>query len=214
MKFQLQAPYAAYDQVLEEGVQIGDDTDWPLPEGFAPNAMMLPLDDEATKLYQDTARTKQNWGRPDLNIPVAPPSTNNRPVQPIIPAPIEHFTHPSDLKPFERPIDRTIALDEKKQQERMEYLERRNQELEDAMKAQQSVGDKVSSEADKKATDDRAKAQAEADKAKAAQSKPGAATPPSKVAEPNKNLPPFGENTQSLKTDPSTAKVEGTPDKK
>jgi hypothetical protein len=103
MRFQLESPSYIFDQVLEEGTIIGDDTMYPLYEGFAPGANMKPLDSEAEALSKKTGEGKQNWGRPEENLETRIPSgdhhpvsgsTTNRPNQPTIPPPMEHLTSP------------------------------------------------------------------------------------------------------------------------
>lgn len=100
------------DQHLEAGTEIGDDTPYPIPDGWAPGAYMEPLDDEAKWLTQETAKHKQNWGRPpEEGLPIGPRSGDHHPIigtsvnrteQPIIPPPMEHLTRPNDMRPHER----------------------------------------------------------------------------------------------------------------
>lgn len=126
MRFLLENDHAIYDQVLPAGTTIGDDTPYPIYDGFAPSAAMAPLDDEAKKLSNETGKNKQNWGRPEENLPIRISgdnhpiigNTTNRNAQPIIPPPMEHLTHPTDMKPQTHhssqvsPIVRDMLADE------------------------------------------------------------------------------------------------------
>lgn len=110
MRFKLETDHFLWDSLVEAGTEIGDGTQYPIPDGFAPSASMEPLDDEAKALSTRTGEGKLNWGRPEENLPVSPRAGNTNPVvgtsinrqaQPIIPPPLEHLTHPSDRKPHE-----------------------------------------------------------------------------------------------------------------
>lgn len=121
MRFKLEAPHELPGSIyVESGTIIGDDSPYPMDmwgvdvngkSKFVPSSAMIPLDDEALALWKETAKGKDNWGRPVDAIPITPPVTQNRPQQPIIPAPIEHITHPNTLMPDQRPGDVTTLLD-------------------------------------------------------------------------------------------------------
>lgn len=113
MKFVLDAEHFLWnDELVPAGTEIGDDTGYPIPDGWAPSAAMTPLDDEAKALIKETAKHKQNWGRPEEGLPLKltgdqhpfeAPTTINRTNQPIIPPPLEHVTRPNDQRPNEAP---------------------------------------------------------------------------------------------------------------
>jgi hypothetical protein len=101
MKYELETQHYLWDQLLEPGTLIGDDTVFPIPEGFAPSASMKPLDDAARELTNRTASKKENWGRPEEGLPISPVQNNsgifvagpgagtiNRNPQPIINGPV------------------------------------------------------------------------------------------------------------------------------
>lgn len=117
MKFRLTAPHIYQDQYLEEGVEIGTDTAYPIYEGYVPPSCVEPLNDEATEFIARMASDKPHWGRPEEALKIVPdaepgvmagagdyhpvtksPQANQ---QPIIPPPLEHLTRPNDLKPGE-----------------------------------------------------------------------------------------------------------------
>lgn len=112
MRYELETQHFLWDQLLEAGTLIGDDTPYPIPDGFAPSASMKPLDQEAVDLSNRTRQGKENWGRPEENLEIKPvranpntgtfganPSTVNRNNQPIIPPPAEHELRPNTMRP-------------------------------------------------------------------------------------------------------------------
>lgn len=120
MKFRLTQPHIINDAQVEIGTVIGDDTGYPMKNEkgerlIVPSANMEPLDDEAKQVYGDIRKAKAEqgitWGSPLEDIPIrvagaSPPVQGqhiNRSPQPIIPSPIEHLTHPTDLRPGEQP---------------------------------------------------------------------------------------------------------------
>jgi hypothetical protein len=132
MRYELETQHYLWDQLLEPGTIIGDDTEYPLPDGFAPSASMKPLDDAAQELSNKTGKEKQNWGRPEENLEIKPNtvsnvgrfeggSTINRNNQPVIPPPLEHLTRPNTMRPNEGLSERTNPLV-------MEALEKQNAE--------------------------------------------------------------------------------------
>lgn len=138
MRYELETQHYLWDQLLEPGTIIGDDTPYPLPDGFAPSASMRPLDQAATDLSNETGRNKQNWGRPEENLEIkavtpsnsgsfgSAPSTVNRNNQPIIPPPLEHLMRPNDMRPNEGLSARSNPLVDKAVQEQNERIAAEN----------------------------------------------------------------------------------------
>lgn len=139
MKYELETQHFLWDQLLEPGTLIGDDTPYPIPDGFAPSASMKPLDQEAVDLSNRTGRDKQNWGRPEENLEIAPvkanpnvgtfapnASTINRNNQPTIPPLLEQLTRPNDMRPSEGMSPRPNPLLDKALQEQNERMAAEN----------------------------------------------------------------------------------------
>ncbi len=74
MRFRLDtAHYFPGDIYLNEGTEIGDGTDYPIPDGWRPPASAVPLDAEAKTLYKDTGKDRPHWTDiPEENIPIHP----------------------------------------------------------------------------------------------------------------------------------------------
>lgn len=52
------------DQRLEAGTIVGDDTEYPLPEGWKPSSHMTPVDEDGFPLDQDGKRVRQGRAQP------------------------------------------------------------------------------------------------------------------------------------------------------
>lgn len=194
MRYRLEAPHTLPGGIyLEGGTEIGDDTPYPLPEGYVPSAHMTPLDDDAVKQWGDIAKKKENWGRPQDAIPITPPVTTNRPQQPIIPAPVEHLTAPNSMRPSDgpQPVNTVIAdLAQKENEKRAEANDRKMAEEANAR--------------DKMLKESKAAAETQAQTGQPPKSPP---TSQARVDKPNENLLPKGGNENSLKKDETTAKA-------
>lgn len=149
MKFELETEHYLWDNHLGPGTIIGDDTPYPLPNGFAPSASMKPLDKGAEDLVVRTAKNKINWGRPDLNIPIAPSNGsprvaaypgNAQNAQPTIPPPMEHLTHPTDMRPGE-PARVSPVIEQALREENERLAAKRDEDM--AKKANEDIAKKT-----------------------------------------------------------------------
>lgn len=207
MRYELETEHFLWDQLLDAGTVIGDGTPYPIPDGFAPSAAMKPLDDEAVALTNETGKHKQNWGRPEENLPISPRAGDNHPVvgrtinrqaQPIIPAPMDHLTSPSDMRPHEtgpRPnplVER--ALREANEARAAENDRRMAEEanLEADRKSKDNLPKGVTIEnrgADSKSLDKPLPGQGPAPKSATAQGIPGQGPKPKAPAPPSNQVP-------------------------
>lgn len=115
MRYRLETEHYLWDHLLAPGTEIGEGTNFQLPENFRPSASMTPLDKEAADVVVEMKRNRPYWGRPDAALErivtgdMHPgdnhPVTTTRPHQPIIPPPLEHLMRPNTMRPGDREND-------------------------------------------------------------------------------------------------------------
>lgn len=71
-RYRLDADHYLYDRIVEKGTEVGEGTQYILPEDFPPSANMTPLNEAAEEAIREYAAGRsENWGRrPDENIPI------------------------------------------------------------------------------------------------------------------------------------------------